>query len=81
MKREEHYCDICSKQITEQYSDGDTVKVGVEINKDVQVSMTKRHDCGSSGKASFLRGAEYCSFECFDKDIQRVLAEVKEFMK
>ena len=85
MKREEHYCDICGKQTTEQYADGDTVKVGIEIKnvsqEGLQISMTKRHSCGSSEKSAFLHCSEYCSFYCFNNDIQRVLSAVKEFMK
>ena len=72
MKREETYCDCCGKQMTTLSANGNQDWEGVRLspdNKDdasvIHVSMSKVHSCGTSDKAEWLHGREFCSFECF----------------
>lgn len=83
MRREEHYCDICGNQMTGLFADGDQYKVGVELNieKQLQASLTSKHSYGTSGKAEWLSGREYCSFTCFEKAVLEWLKKVSEFFK
>ena len=83
MKREEHYCDICGKQITGVFSDGDQYKTGIEImhEQEVCVSMSIKRDYGTSSRSTHVTGKEFCSVECFEKSVLKMLADVREFMK
>jgi len=92
MKREEHYCDICGKQMTYQDSSDDQNWQGVRVyghgdegkryaHDELWASMSKPHSCGSSSKGEGQRGTEFCSFECFEKSITDWLDRCRSFLK
>ena len=81
MKRVEHYCDACGKQLTFQYADGDQDKIGIELllPENLQAHLRKRHSCGSSSKSEWLHGREFCSHECLTKSVTDWLECIKDF--
>jgi hypothetical protein len=91
MKREEHYCDQCGTQMTEQDCEGDTVCFGIKVltqkpadahttNAAVVVDTTLKHSCGSSSSRHNLHGTEFCSFQCFQESMLALIAKVKTTM-
>ena len=87
MQRQITYCDVCGKQTTEFYSDGDPLDAGYhittktqercesgkQIDVSIRLDVEMRTSCGSSGKAGFLHGRDFCSEKCLAKSINNWL--------
>lgn len=64
MKREVHYCDACGTEMTWIDADDNSNVQGIVV-PEFMADVTIRKDCGSSGRTVWLRGQEFCSWECF----------------
>ena len=86
MKREETYCDICGKQMTE-YTNGRSELTGVRLlvysgdavvpNPAITSYFKRQTSWGSSSGADHLHGKDFCCYKCFEASITKWLAEIK----
>ena len=79
MKREETYCDSCGHQMSYQDSDGNTDHSGILLFNYVSASAKYKHSCGTSSAAFGVHGTHFCSYSCFEKELNTFLLKIKEY--
>jgi hypothetical protein len=90
MKREEHYCDRCGTQMTEQDHEGDTNVVGLTVlgykpeaacatNISLVVDSKFPHSCGYSSARQQLKGSEFCGVKCFTEAMESLIKDVQAY--
>lgn len=76
MKREEHYCDYCNKQMTYLDSSGVQEIEGITLASHVVADINSKHSCGTSSSRAQAHGIEFCSFKCFELSMKTFIDKI-----
>lgn len=75
MLKECHFCDVCGKPMSLGHSPHDLTVYGYTVPGGLELHRKVKTDYGSSSKAGFGRGKEFCSEQCLAGEINRMLID------